>query len=198
MRLALFSIVVLFCFPVAARSQGPLDVPRYEAGLQFDFNYLDGVGEWGGGFGARFHYNFDSHFAFDSELLYRQHNVSAFSGATPALATVGQTTGLFGLRVGQRSGEVGFFAHARAGFLHFGTDNGQTLLTRTTVPAFDLGGTLEHYAGPVILRLDIGEMVVPYGHVAVSPGPFSVMPLPSLPLGTRASPSVGFGIAFRF
>ena len=28
------------------------EVPRYEVGLQFDFNYLDGVGDWGGGFGG--------------------------------------------------------------------------------------------------------------------------------------------------
>ena len=174
------------------------EVPRYEVGAQFDIHYLNGIQEWGGGVGLRFHYNFDAHFALDSELVYRQHNVDSLSGVTTPSAVVGQTTGLFGVRAGKRVEDYGFFASARAGFLHFGTDKGVTLLTRNAVPAFDLRGTLERYHGPVILRLELGEMIVAYGNAQAASN-VSLGPPPSPgPLGARASPVVGLGFAVRF
>ena len=139
------------------------EVPRYEVGLQFDFNYLDGVGDWGGGFGGRFHYNFNEHFALDSQIIFRQHDVSVPMGTAVGTGAIGQTTGLFGLRAGQRVQDIGFFLRARAGFLHFGSDNGVSLLSRNTFPAFDVGGALERYTGPMILRFEMGELIVAYG-----------------------------------
>src|SRR5215467_2771063 len=174
------------------------EVPRYEVAAQFDIHYLNGIQEWGGGVGLRFHYNFDAHFALDSELVYRQHNVDSLSGVTTPSAVVGQTTGLFGVRAGKRVEDYGFFASARAGFLHFGTDQGVTLLTRNTVPAFDVRGTLEHYHGPVILRFELGELIVAYGNAQTASN-VSLGPPPSPGhLGTRASPVVGLGFAVRF
>jgi hypothetical protein len=160
---------------------------------------LSGVGDWGGGVGGRFHYNFDQHVSLDSELIYRQHNVASFNGTIPFTGTVGQTTGLFGVRAGQRFDSDGIFFHARAGFLHFGTDQGVTLLSRTTFPAFDVGGTVEHYSGPVILRLELGEMIVPYGNATAFPG-FPVLPGQPPPprVGTRAASVLGLGFAVRF
>lgn len=197
MRAALFLFLFSLSIPRALNAQGHLEIPRYEAGLQIDISYLNGVGDWGGGVGGRFHYNFDEHFAFDSELTYRQHNVAGLMATVPV--TVGQTTGLFGLRGGKRFERGGFFLRARGGFLHFGSYDGVRLLSRNTVPAFDLGGTLEHYMGPVILRVDLGEMIVPYRNTTVSPGPFVLPPPPSsLRLGTQTSPALGFGFAFRF
>ena len=168
-------------------------------GSQFDFHYLEGVGDWGGGFGPRFHYNFNDHFALDSELTYRQHNVPAFSGTIPTWLVIGQTTGLFGVRGGQRVQDFGLFVQARAGFLHFGSNQGVSLLTPNTVAACNVGGVIERYSGPVILRLDMGEMIVAYGNAQVSPGP-PVLPPQAPPgrLGTRASLMVGFGFAVRF
>jgi hypothetical protein len=145
-----------------------LEVPRYEVGIQFDFHYLDGVGEWGGGFGPRFHYNFNEHFALDSELTYRQHNVSTFNSLIPTSTVIGQTTGLFWVRAGQRVQDFGLCVQAGAGFLHFGTNHGVSLLTRNTVPAFNVGGVIERYSGPVVLRFDMGEMIVAYGNAQVS------------------------------
>ena len=111
---------------------------------------------------------------------------------------VGQTTGLFGLRAGKRVEDYGLFAHARAGFLHFATDKGVTLLTRNTVPAFDLRGTLEHYYGPVILRLELGELIVAYGNAQAASNLTLGPPPPPGRLGTRANPVVGLGLAVRF
>src|ERR1700740_1492506 len=166
MRRAVFFAILLFGIPpqvFAQRYYGP-EVPRYEVGVQADLHHLDGVGEWGGGLGFRFKYNFNEHVALDSELVYRQHDLLASNGVTKQSAVVGHTTGLFGLRAGKRGEEYGFCAHARAGSLHFGAANGVSLLTPNTVPAFDLRGTVEHYYGPVILRLELGELIVGYGN----------------------------------
>lgn len=191
--------VLCFLLAPAAKAQN-LDVPRYEVGLQLDFNYLEGVGDWGGGAGVQFHYNFDEHLALDSELLYRQHGITNFQNPLlPQTAAISRTTGLFGLRAGERVDNAGFFVHARAGFLHFGAENGATLLTRQTLPAFDVGGTLERYAGPVILRFELGEMIVRYSDATVtSSAPLGTVIPPPGRLGTRASPEVGLGFAFRF
>jgi len=200
MRRAVFFVILLCGLSpqlLAQRYYGP-EVPRYEVGVQADIHYLEGVGEWGGGLGFRLNYNFNEHVALDSELVYRQHDLLASNGVTTQSAVVGQTTGLFGLRAGKRVEDYGFFAHARAGFVRFGTDKGVTLLTRNTVPAFDVSGTVEHYYGPVILRFELGELIVAYGNAQavsnVSLGP----PPPPGRLGTRASPVVGLGFAVRF
>ena len=183
---------------LCAQRQYDWEVPRYEVGAQFDFNYLNGVGEWGGGVGGRFNFNFDDHFALDAELTYRAHDLFPPTGLPPT-PVIGQTSGLFGLRAGKHAGSYGFFGHVRGGFLHFGTADGLSLLSRRTFAAAEVGGTFESYRGPVILRLDVGEMVVPYGNATVSPV-FPGLPSssPPRPLGTQASPLVGLGFAIRF
>jgi hypothetical protein len=202
MRVAVFLLAITtILIPQGLHAQLRRDpeVPRYELGMQTDFSYLAGFGVGGGGIGLRFHYNFAEHFALDSQLTYRQHNVANLVGTSFNTGIVGQTTGLFGVRAGQRVGGCGFFAHARAGFLHFSKDKDIALLTRNTVPAFDAGGTLETYYGPTILRFGLSEMIVPYGNAKGSPGP-PVTPLQPPPgrLGTHASPMVSFGFAVRF
>jgi hypothetical protein len=201
MRMAVLFLVSAFLIPqmLYAQRWQSTELPRYEVGVQANINYLDGVGEWGGGIGARFHYNFDQHFAFDSELTYRQHDLATLSGLSLTPAVVGQTSGLLGVRAGQRDGEYGFFAQARAGFLHFSNGNGVSLLTRNTVPAFDVGASVERYHGPVILRFGLSELIVPYGSAKLPPDPPSTPPqLQPGPLGTRASPMVSLGFAVRF
>jgi hypothetical protein len=202
MRWAHIFLVVTILIPhrLHAQSRQYTDVPRYELGVEANINYLDGVGEWGGGIGGRFHYNFDQHFALDSELTYRQHELLVLAGPSVATAVVGQTSGLFGIRAGQRDGDYGFFAEARAGFLHFSNNNGVSLLTRNTVPAFDVGGSFERYLGPVILRFGLSELIVPYGDAKLPPPSPSITPPQPQPgpLGTRASPMVSFGFAVRF
>ena len=183
---------------VFAQRYYSLETPRYEVGVQADLHYLGEVGRWGGGLGFRFNYNFNEHTALDSELVFRQHDLLASNGGSTQSAVIGQTTGLFGVRVGKRVEEYGFFAHARAGFLHFGTDKGVTLFTRNTVPAFDLRGTLEHYSGPVILRFELGELIVAYGNAQAASNIILGPPPAPGRLGTRASPVVGLGFAVRF
>jgi hypothetical protein len=83
-----------------------------------------------------------------------------------------------------------------AGFMHFGENKGVSLLSRATLPAFDVGGTFEKYWGPVMLRVGLSELIVRYGNAVVNPGLSLTSPQPpSGPLGTRASPMVGLGFA---
>lgn len=200
MRRAAFFVILVCGIPSQLFAQRYYDpeVPRYEFGLQADINHLDGIADWGGGLGFRFNYNFNEQIALDAELVYRQHHLLASNGASTQSPVVAQTTGLFGIRAGKRVEDYGFFAHARAGFLHFGTDQGVTLLTRNTVPACDVRGTLEHYYGPVILRLELGELIVAYGNAQAIPNLTLGPPPPPGRLGTRASPVVGLGFAVRF
>jgi hypothetical protein len=202
MRRIVLLLIFVLSISSSTYSQGRYsDVPRFEVGAQFDFNYLDGVNVWGGGLGGRFHYNFTEHVALDTELIYRQHNVLPLLPTFQVPPAIGQTTGLFGVRAGQRIDQYGFFGHARAGFMHFGAAQGGSLITRDTVPAFDVGATIEAYHGPVVLRFDVGEMIVAYGSATVTVTQFG-LPSSSLPppgrLGTRASPVVGLGFAVRF
>src|SRR5215471_11722211 len=198
MRKALLLLILTFAIPpkLLAQRYHSGEIPRYDVGLQFDFNYLDGVGDGGGGFGGRFDYNFNEHFALDSQIIFRQHDVSVPVGAAVGTGAIWQTTGLFGLRAGQRVEDTGFFLHARAGFLHFGSNDGVSLLSRSTFPAFDVGGGLERYTGPMFLRFELGELIVAYGNATVSPEPYQVLPPPTR-VGTRASPVLGLGIGFR-
>lgn len=173
------------------------EVPRYEIGAQLDFNHLSGIGEPGGGVGVRFDYNFNEHLAFDAAFTHRQHILLPPSGLPPS-PSIAQNNGLFGLRAGVRA-YSGLFLHARGGFVNFGAYNGNSLLTRKTFPAAEFGGTVENYFGPVILRVDVGGMIIPYGNATVSPAFFNVAPSSHpAPLGTRASSLVSLGFAVRF
>lgn len=109
MRRAAMLLLLFSALPAYTPAQSSSDFRRYEVGAQFDVSYLSGVGDWGGGFGARFHYNFDEHIALDSELIFRQHDVASFNSTAAFTGTVGQTTGMFGVRAGQRFDSDGFF-----------------------------------------------------------------------------------------
>lgn len=103
MRRAAMLLLLFSALPAYTPAQSSSDFRRYEVGAQFDVSYLSGVGDWGGGFGARFHYNFDEHIALDSELIFRQHDVASFNSTAAFTGTVGQTTGMFGFAQGNGS-----------------------------------------------------------------------------------------------
>src|SRR5207247_11432426 len=155
--------------------------PRYELGMQFDLCYWNSV-DPGLAAGVRFHYNFNGHVALDSELTSRRQDL--------------QVNGLLGLRAGQRVGNSGLFVLGRAGFLHYGGANGFSYLSRNTVPAFDVGLTMEHYSNPMVLRFELRELIVPYGNASVLPPPPPAVvlpPGPPAPLGPRAAPKPALG-----
>ncbi len=202
MRRALF-VLILLCGAAPqlfAQRYSYQEVPRYELGVQFRLAHIERISDALVG-GARFHYNFNEHFALDSQLTFGPATTSAGgSGAQTAL--------LVGVRAGQRVAGSGFFLHARGGFVHYSASNGGlALFSRDTFPALDAGGTLEHYFGStpweqnMVFRVELGALIVPYGNATLIPGPSPVIgspPPPSGQLGTRVGPVLGLGIGFRF
>ena len=186
-------VVFLLVLPFSLRAQSFDRVPRVEAGLQFDFASLGPVGLVGG-VGGRFHYNFNDHYALDTEITYHQRDVSPSNNFLAPSVALGQTTAFAGLRAGFREQNVGAFFRARGGALHFASAGDAQILSRRNIPALDLGITAERYDGPMILRMDVGEWFMFAGN-AMAPSGF-----PSTPtrLGTRLSFSLGFGVAVRF
>jgi hypothetical protein len=195
MRNAVFLLILACGTPpgVSAQRYSESEVPRYELGGQFSLVHIEGLSPTLG-VGASLHYNFNEHFALDSQFTFP--------------AGEGHTTFLTGVRAGRRVEDYGFFLHARGGFLHYITDTGAApLLSRNTFPAFDVGGTLENYFGSfpdpwkknMVFRLEVGALIVPYGRASLtSPPPIGSPPAPTGPLGTRIGPVFGLGIGFRF
>ena len=92
---------------------------------------------------------------------------------------------------------------------YFAENGGQPLFSRNTFPAFDVGGSLEHYFGMfpdpwrknMVFRLEVGALIVPYGRATLTPSsspPIGSPPAPTGPPGTRVGPVLGLGIGFRF
>jgi hypothetical protein len=189
-----FSFVVfLLAVPCSIRAQSFDRIPRVEAGLQFDFAGLGPVGLVGG-VGGRFHYNFNDHYALDTEITYHQRDVSPANNFLASTVTLGQMTAFAGLRAGFREQNVGAFFRARGGALHFASAGDAQILSRRNIPALDLGITAERYDGPMILRMDIGEWFMFAGKATAS----SSFSSPPTRLGTHLSFSLGFGVAVRF
>jgi hypothetical protein len=185
--------VAVFCLPLGLCAQTSDSVPRLEAGLQLDFAGLGPVGLVGGA-GGRFHYNFNDHYALDTEITYHQQDASLANNFLAPAVTLGQTNAFAGLRAGFREQNVGAFFRVRGGDLHFDSVQGARLLSRRNIPAVDVGITLEHYRGPMILRTDLGEWIMFAGNATV---PTGFPPAPTR-LGTRLSFSFGLGAAIRF
>ncbi|HTT33775.1 MAG TPA: outer membrane beta-barrel protein [Methylomirabilota bacterium] len=202
MRRAVLAAILLCGIPphLYAQRYSDSEVPRYEVGGQLSLSHFERVSS-ALGFGANFHYNFNEHFALDSQFTFGPASAAGnWSG--------GRSTFLTGVRAGRRVEDYGFFLHARGGIVHYIADNGAgPLFSRGTFPAFDVGGTLENYFGSfpdprkknMFVRLEVGALIVPYGRATVTtPPPIGSPPPPTGPLGTRVGPVFGLGIGFRF
>jgi hypothetical protein len=202
-KVVFFLILVCGTSPgIFAQRYTDSEVPRYELGVQFSFSHNESVSDALGG-GASFHYNFNKHYALDSQFTYGP-------ATTSTVGAGGQTMFLAGVRAGKRVEDSGFFLHARGGFVQYSPENGgRPLFSRDTFPAFNVGGTLEHYFGMfpnpweknMSFRLEVGALIVPYGRATLTPSsspPIGSPPAPTGPLGTRVGPVFGLGIGFRF
>ncbi|HET7258517.1 MAG TPA: hypothetical protein VFI75_02270 [Candidatus Acidoferrum sp.] len=204
MRKVVFFLILACGAPpgIFAQRYSDSEVPRFELGAWFDFAHIERVSD-ALGVGASLHYNFNRHYALDSQFAFGP--VAASAGGAE-----GQTKLLVGVRAGQRVEDYGFFLHARGGFVNYSRANGgQPLFSRDTFPAFDVGGTLENYFGSfpnswkknMVFRLEVGALIVPYGRATLTPSSspsIGSSPPPSGPLGTRVGPVLGLGIGIRF
>jgi hypothetical protein len=176
------TLLLCFCFSVAqAQNKSVSDdekVPTYEIGGQlFAFGSKDLGYGWGAG--GRFTYNLNDYIGLDNEVNF------FLPDEGPAYAT----QGLFGIKAGKRTKYVGIFAKARPGF--------QTNLVvndREQVRfAMDVGGVAEFYPSRhVVLRLDAGDVIIPFGNDVVGP------PFRAQRLGTTHNLQCSLGVSIRF
>lgn len=183
------AVGVLFALLICASVTCAQDeLPKFEAGAQMSILRLKEIRENPVGVGGRFHYNFHRSFALDNEVNYFPENPSG---------NFGETLALFGVRAGKRWDQVGVFAKARAGVIHFGGSFFDLRLSEKTHPAFDVGGVLEYYVGRrVILRFDASDLIVPYGDTTIVTG--LLPPIQLMRLGTQHNLHTSVGVAFRF
>ena len=153
-------------------------VPTYEIGGQiFAFGSHD-VG-YGWGAGGRFTYNVYNYIALDSEVNF----------FLPDEGPPTATQSLFGIKAGKRTKYVGVFAKVRPGFQtnFVVNDREQARL------ALDVGGVAEFYPNRhVVLRVDAGDVIIPFGNNVVGEGLFAQR------LGTTHNLQYSLGVGIRF
>jgi len=152
--------------------------PTYEIGGQiFSFHGQD-LG-FGWGTGGRFTYNLNNQIAFDSEVNF------FLPDEGPPYAT----QGLFGIKAGKRTKHLGIFAKVRPGFqTNFVVNERQQARL-----ALDAGGVAEFYPNRhVVLRVDAGDVIIPFGNNVVGEGLFVQR------LGTTHNFQYSLGVGVRF
>lgn len=174
-------LLSLNCLVAQAQNKTASDddrVPTYEVGGQiFSFNGDDLGFGWGAG--GRFTYNLNDKIALDSEVNF------FLPDEGPAYAT----QGLFGIKAGKRIKKVGIFAKARPGFQTNFVVNGR----EQSRFALDVGGVAEFYPNRhLVVRLDVGDVIIPFGNNVVGQGVFAQRP------GTTHNFQYSLGVSFRF
>lgn len=213
---ALTILLILLTGTGSAQTQEPPS--RFEVGAQFSsisypetsapFGALaSGVASNEAGFGGRFTFNLNRHFALEAEGNFFPHH----SFANPA--TYGRLLqGQFGLKAGKRFRKFGLFAKARPGVTSFSDAivqvdsftfldfNGNPI----TVPVFgvgrvnnfslDLGGVVEFYPSQKWLtRIDVGDTIIHHGDDSFSQVGIGLAPGP----GTTHNLQITAGLGFR-
>jgi hypothetical protein len=126
------------------------------------------------GAGGRFTYNLNPGLALEADGNYYFTRSTIFSGQADGRAT----SAFFGPKAGIRRNRFGLFFKARPGFISFSSvvtssaTPGNITTARKTHAALDLGGVFEFYATKrLILRADLGEVLVRYGDATVFSSP---------------------------
>lgn len=140
------------------------DLPRFETAGQFA---LMSTGYRNAGAGGRFSYNVSEYLAFEGEVDYFPQD---------KFAEGKKTLGLFGVKIGPRTENAGFFSIIRPGFVKFSneyigaTASGCDPFNPTpacfgsqTHFAFDIGGGFEYFpTRHTVFRFDIGNLIIRY------------------------------------
>jgi hypothetical protein len=157
---------------------------NWDIGLQLSGAHLHKIDEAPIGIGVRFGRSVTRLVVVDAEVTHAPENNSG---------NFGETTALFGVRLGRRFGRFGMFAKAGTGATHFGGDYFRLRLDRKNFLTADLGGVLEYYPSTrTFVRIDAGDLIIYYGGARFFNGPNPDA------LGTVHNFQPGFGIGLRF
>lgn len=136
------------------------DLPRFETAGQFA---LMSTGYRNAGVGGRFSYNASEYLSFDSEVDYFPQDKYAEGK---------KTLGLFGVKIGPRTENAGFFSIIRPGFVKFSNEYiggaacdplnpTSACFGSQTHFAFDIGGGFEYFpTRHTVFRFDIGNLII--------------------------------------
>lgn len=201
-----------------ASSSGQERVPRYELGAQFTSMFVDDPTNDCGfctvrnpqlihtepGFGGRFTFNLTEKVALEAEGNYYTRRLNFIFNPGGHMYQ-----GQFGVKVGKRRENWGWFVKVRPGFVGF--TRVFDLLTDQFLPPFfnfrfvkkrypsvDVGGVFEFYVSRHwIARFDVGDTIIRYGELR-TPQFIQSMPVFTRPAETRHNLQVTTGIGFRF
>jgi hypothetical protein len=162
-RMVAIVIALALLFPWSTLSlNAQSDLPRFEAAGQFA---LMRTGYRNAGVGGRFGVNI-------SELLAVETEVDSFP--QDKFAEGKKTLSLFGVKIGTRTDNAGFFTKIRPGFVKFsnefaGGPNCDPLNPTSACFgsqrhfAFDIGGGFEYFpTRRTVFRFDIGNLIIRY------------------------------------
>jgi hypothetical protein len=166
-RLAIVAVfAVAFCMVPAAFAQ---DHDHVEVGAFADYFRLHNAGNanfWG--LGGRAAFNVHSHVQLEAEMAYDFEKVFTSTISSGGVITTVRSPlrllhGTFGPKIQTGSGAFRAFVFAKGGFLNFSTRNFtgavSSVTSGDTNGVFYPGGGVEAYAGPIGLRLDVGDLM---------------------------------------
>jgi hypothetical protein len=156
-------IALALLFPWSTLSlNAQSDLPRFEAAGQFA---LMSTGYRNAGIGGRFGVNASEYLAFETEIDHFPQDKYAEGK---------KTLSLFGVKIGTRTDNAGFFTRIRPGFVKFnnefvGGPNCDPLNPTSTCFgaqnhfALDIGGGFEYFpTRHTVVRFDIGNLIIRY------------------------------------
>lgn len=193
-------------------------VPRYEIGAQFSTLFVDDPTDECGfclirgdqrihiepGFGGRVTLNLTDSIAVEGEGNYYTRRRFEFPNPGGHMFQ-----GQFGVKIGKRRENWGWFVKARPGFMGFTrvfelgnappfSPVRPNQFVKKLYPSLDVGGVLEFYVSRRwIARFDIGDTIIRYGALR-TPQFILSMPVFTRPAETRHNLQVTSGIGFRF
>ena len=199
LRKSLFTVAALLLLLAPSGASAQTDEHKFEVGAVFTAIGAEALDQSSKGLGARFAYNFNEHFALDTEAAFfpRRHLGNSQTGQN--------VQGFAGIKAGARSKYVGVFGKARPGLMSIGDsisgfDCDQQGFFNTCRPershlALDVGVVAEVYpTSRSIIRVDAGDTIIRFRQAGRNV--FQGTQVSSTDVSHNFQFSIGFGYRF--